>query len=484
MSGNPSAPNPPGAPVPRFSAQAIIDMSKILTDNLEAAVQDSNGGNVYNNIKVMAGHIEASKYMLIPRTFDDYTKATYKTGLPIDLEVIGKRNGLENYMGVAAQAYTSVEKYLHLDDDIATGNRIEFYKIAALNFMALKDNVANEQTRIAAALFRARWCVTGAYRMLKHAKDVGANEYVVVDASSAVTWQSEICSAKTIDDIVKALGSDAQLFVNGVKNKEFGLEWVLNVAENVWCAVEHCFRVRSHHFKSTGNEAASYKDLYDRYLNACYQGDTIWPVDVNHFDIFHTAIHPFKVECLPKVAVHYIAHGLVADAAIVRFSGAPCGHAAITTTQAALDTMSSEIWFDAFTRAYEKKLEMLKVVSDAVLNNKYAYHIAAGLYGMDKKVIVSVDSQNVPIEEAKSNVSAISAAAQGLISALKTANNNALISKFALSNAKALEKPAAQNPLLALRISLVVVKALDDIGDAKDLTAAINIALPNLLKNA
>jgi len=180
------------------------------------------------------------------------------------------------------------------------------------------------------------------------------------------------------------------------------------------------------------------------------------------------------------MTAHYTAHGKVANAAITRMSGSPCGLAQITTAVAALDTMRAEAWWPAFESAYKADIAAAVDFADQINDDKYSFHICAGLYGVTKNNELNHGGKSYTLDAAKSHVQLIASACQGMINALKEAVRNALITKFALQNARALEKPAAANPLLALRITQLVGAALNAISAVDDVKGAIENALPRL----
>jgi hypothetical protein len=142
--------------------------------------------------------------------------------------------------------------------------------------------------------------------------------------------------------------------------------------------------------------------------------------------------------------------------------------------------MKSEMWWNAFALVYKEPLGLLDAATKAIMDNKYGYHIASGLYGETKAVEFSVGGKTIDIEEAKSQTQMIAAAAQGMILALAAAEENKLVSQFALSNARALVKAGAANPMLQIRVNTLIIKAIDMVSDTTDIASAISAALPEL----
>jgi hypothetical protein len=353
-------------------------------------------------------------------------------------------------------------------------------KTSAMNYVAMMKAGLTSPTAFVIGALRARWVATGAYAIADNDRSVSYNEHTVVSIIDPT--YGRIDAAMTLVGMVEAMGDYAAGFQAAMMSEKFGQKWVIKHSENIWAAVEHCFRVRAHHFKTSADDLASYTDLYTRFLKAAYEGKFEWPEEIKMVEVFHTAIHPFKIKALPVMVAHYVAHKKVANAAIIRMSGSPCGNAAITTAAAALDTMRAEAWWSIFYRAYKDLVDLTISVSKQVNDAKYAYHIGASLYGVEKKTTVHSETEEVAMDEAKSRVSAIAAACQGMITALKQATSENLISRFALSNARALEKPAASNPLLSIRITALVLAAINAVAGQEDLKKAIAGALPGQLE--
>lgn len=179
----------------------------------------------------------------------------------------------------------------------------------------------------------------------------------------------------------------------------------------------------------------------------------------------------------------FIAYKKVGAATVVRLSSGPCGCAQVTTAAAALDTMSGEVWFETFRQIYKTQVDAAIEAKDAILNDKYSYHIAAPLYGLVKKTTVSVGGKDLKLHSVVSQIQNVAAACQGMINALSDAKDAQFITGFALSNARALEKAASAVPLLSYRVKAVVEKSIDEITDAKTTSEAMAAAFP-MIKNA
>lgn len=445
---------------------------------LAMVTQDMNGTNIYSNSRAQAGFLEATKYMLVPKDF--YDDALQSPTPDSDIIDIGKSGGISGFLGAAGQPYRANNSYLVGYTSVATDAARKFMmlKIISLNYASLTNAGVSETDAAYAAMFRARWCITGGLAVAL--KDTFTPHMEIRSISSTDQTYGPIVSAADKNELAIALGAKAKALANHITDQNFGVAWVVFYAENVWGAVEHAFRVRGHHFKSTGADKQSYTELYQRYLTACYEGDYRWPPALDPASIFHMAIHPFKIRALPIMVAHFAAYGKLAEAALIRLEGAPNGTAVITTTFAALDTMKSEPWYDAFATVFQADLEDLEEAHDAIMDQKYSAHNGASLYGVNKVQSVTIRGRSQPLAKLRSRFSALASAAQGMINGLNHMKANNMVKSYALANAKALEKAAASNPMLAVRITLLVTKTFEELSSIKDLATAIKVALPNL----
>jgi len=456
------------------------DEQRALAARIDVMMQDNNGNCVYSNERAMVGYIEAAKYLLIPQDTHDRINGANEPRVPIDVTKLGSKNGIMQYANPSTfkDGYTKANPYLfNLRGDRQKDARdLESMKIACLNYVALKDAGLDDANAFVAAALRARWIITGAYHALVEDKATTFTEVRTI--SAADTDFVAILNATTPGDAVLAMGGHAKSFYDAFKSGDYGAKWVTMHAENLWAAVEHCFRVRSHHFKTTPNELDSYVSLYTRYMEAAFPGDFAWPKEVDMFAVFHTAIHPFKIRALPVMVAHYTAHNKIANSAIIRMSGAPCGNAALTTAHAAMATLKGESWWTVFEKTYADSLAEVNSFNEAIISNKYGFHISAGLYGVTKVDEVLHNKVTYTMDQAKQSASLIGAAAQGVIMALRQAKKEQQISKFALDNAMALEKPASHQPLLATKIASLVVAGINAVSEASSINDAIAAALP------
>jgi hypothetical protein len=455
-----------------------------LTRAMAVLTQDANGDNTYNNSQALMGRIEASKYLMIPS--DIWRRANAAGKLDVDLEKFGTTAGVEAYMGIGAAEHIAKNKYFRYSaNDLELEEKAwDMTKIAAINFDSLLNAGMTHLDALYVSTLRARWIMLGALNAMMTDSPVAntINEHIIIN-------EDHERYGKTVatTDIGELADEDAEVvdaYLEAINADEAVSEWVTYHAEALWTAVEYVFRVRGHHYKTTSSEGAAYDALYTRYLNAAYEGSFEWPPGVTKFAIFHTAIHPFKIRALPVLTAHFLAYDRVAESGKIRMHGSPCGHAVITTCVAALATMRGEAWWSAFNDTFGAAIADVSGYALQINNNKYAFHQAAGLYGVKKATVVTKGPEDkktdVNLNDAKMDVKFVAAACQGLINALREAKDNRQIEGFALSNSKALAKAAADAPLLTARIAKLVIGAIQVVNDADGLVSLIRAALPNI----
>jgi len=443
-------------------------------------VQDSNGSGTYSNERAMMGHIEASLFMLIPKTIE--TMARNAPALAVDVKAFGSTYGIKSYLGASSVEYREKNKYFNFypDGTSSSTKALDALKMSILNYSALKNAGYDSLRAYYIAGLRTRWAMTGGMSAMFEKEDTLTKEYVVVDEADST--YGALLKAKTIKAIVALKTTLTEDYLAAHKATTGANEWIVKHSEALWAATEYVFRARGHHYKSDDKSESGYDAVYDRYMRASFEGNFVWPNGLSRADVYHTAIHPFKIRALPIVTAHYLAYGKLSEAAKVRLIGSPCGHAVITTAVAALKTMKGEIWWSSFNKAFEADIKKINAYADQINDNKYGYHQGAGLYGVEKAdaFVDIVTGERVEINTAKSDVKFIAAACQGLIQALTLAKESRNITVFALSNAKALEKAAADAPLLTMRVRILITSSLEMASDAKDITTLVNVLLPDL----
>jgi hypothetical protein len=447
---------------------------------LRLTVQDQNGDDVYKNERTHLGYLDPRYKLVVPA---DYWKDCEDLDeFPVDLKELGKINGIMKYLGEEAKDHQSKLQYLTKTASASDDDAIElvFWKIAVANYLKLANSGIEADQAAYAGMFRARWCITGGLHALAKSSHKPGDEVIKADDTTRDSGIGSIMAAKSVSDLFDQDKLDLAPMIKVLARDNHGVNWVVGISENVWCAVEHAFRVRGHHFISNPGEKEGYEALYNRFMTACYEGKWEIPEGFEWEIIAHTAIHPFKVQALPQVMAHYTAYGLVSPSATLRTSGAPTGHAVITTTSAALNTMASEVWYPTFKSIYSVPIGILNNATKAIKGNKYGYHKSASLYGVTPEKNIMINGEPKDLEEVKGLTSVVGAAAAGLIAALAEVSDRDDTFAFALSNAKALKKAESNNPLMAIRVKELIIAAVESVTEAKGMVAAIKAALPQI----
>lgn len=451
-------------------------------DGLAMAVQDANGDSVYSNNKAQMGFLAANKFLLVGKSFVDANKSYEK--LDVNVKRFGERNGVSKYMGETGTAFARAHPYIVLSDAATDADAVElqYLKLAAMNYMKLIAAGIEPPNAYVAAGLRARWILMGAWQELVADTNTLYVEHVIVGGEGDASAAGGVDRANNIAGVLTAMGNYAEGFAAEHFSDDHGTTFITRHADAFWALSEHLFRTKGHHYKNGPSEEYTYRAFVDRYLTAAYEGNFEWPNALDRFVVFHTAIHPFKIRALVTLTAKLIAHGTISNAGLIRLSGAPVGTAVITTTYAALDTMRAEAWYSPFNTVYTNEIRELESFASQIQDNRYGFHMASRLYGVDSVRLVTSPllENSIEVEQAKSRVSAIAAAAQGMISALNQAVEVGAIAGFALSNARSLEKAASANPLLSMRINTLVTKAVDSVTEARTLNDAITNALPML----
>lgn len=462
------------------------NLARNLAERLSTSeiLQDANGDDVYSALKVQLGYIQAHHTLHLPKSLTDAWLAADKSYAKIaDIEQLttadySNRVNVESYlsanpyqMGIISSVTPDGDVTYHENLDAAT---LDILKVIALNYLVMSSNADSINSAAVIAKLRGRFVELGLANVMMqdNETDVGRREYVIVDENHEDDRFKAINAATTFLEFTTALDDKAQeIVLNVIMNDEL-TTWVTKYADHIISATEYVFRTRGHHFKTTNEEQDSYIKLYTRYFEASFPGESFSIPDATFFDIFHSAIHPFKIRSLVVMTHHFAMHRTLAPASLLRFSGAPTGNAMITTTVAALGNLAGESWYPKFMAIYSGQINMLKTARDAICAQRYSYHQAAGLYGVSKKDSVKIGDVTMQLEEVKATCSSIAAACQGYINILKELVESRQITGFALSNAKALEKAAAQSPLMALKISALVGTSIEIITNTNDVKTA------------
>lgn len=449
---------------------------------MAALLQDTNGSAVYSNEKALFGYLATDLHLILPADIvTDICKQQAQTDVPkkrITLETLGKATGLEHYLSGDAEKYRKEVGYLPLSDGVKT------LKVAAMNYIKLTtagasgDFKINDQTSIFISLLRARWVSLGCLFTDKSTeindKTRTQSEVIVVKAKPTGDIYERIAAASSVKEIFTAMGTAATPFSLGCKSETHGMNLAVKLAEAIWCTSEYLFRTRGHHFKD------SYVEPIKKVMRAAFEGNLHLPDNAEWNHIFHTAIHPFGVMALPIMAAHFMIHGVVGNALMLRMGAAPNGVAAITTSKAVIDVIATESWYPKFAGNFAEQLTLCSKLAEVIMDDKYSYSLAAGLYGLTRKTTVTIDGKKYSVEAGKGHVAGIATVGQGLINALTAQKANGTIEGFSFENAQALAKMARANPLLAAKVASIVGLSLDLLAQAKTMDEAASMVFPSV----
>lgn len=440
--------------------------------------QTENGDYVYSTEKTLMGHIEAAKYLLVPADFHALVQDA--ADMTIDVQLFGSLAGFDHYANDYAARYCGEVPYLNYGNTTHDENlhNLAIMKIILLNYSALLDAGLDDVNAYVCAQYRARWMITGAYKSLVDDETRTTVEHVIVTPDHVL--YGGIVAAQTMVEIHTAAPAMFEALFRFIERYPEHGQFVVETAEHVFAAVEHVFRTKGHHFKNTSSDKPIYTAAYTKYFNAAFEGNFNWPSEIDMFHVFHTAIHPFRIKSLVIMTAHYLMYNKISAAAAMRITGAPCGSAMITTTNATLMCMKAEAWWPAFHRTFGDTIAIVDSMSNQILDNRYGYHQAAALYGVTKLNTVTVDGVSIRITTAKSRIAYISAAAQGMISALEELVRDRAIDGFALSNAKCLAKSAKNAPMLCASIRSLILSTAQIVSEQTTISGLITHALPNI----
>jgi len=250
------------------------------------------------------------------------------------------------------------------------------------------------------------------------------------------------------------------------------MKWAINNADLLWNMSEHLMRTRGHHYKQ------EYDTMIERMYKSSSTGNVDWPVTVSKNDVLRTAIHPFGIKALPHIALRNIWHGTIGNGMIRRITGASNGYAAATTAYAAFAMISSEPWYGAYSAAYADQIELVSVFARTMLDDRYAFHESANLYGIVPKRTIYWNDTNYSMQDVDSAVSAVAPVLQGFIEWSKEQSRTTASTTFAFANAKVLEKRTQSNPIAVIRLKSLLQATIENIKDAESTKASIREAFP------
>lgn len=466
--------------MPAFSPEAV--------EALKGIHQGTNGKDTYSNDKAMYGYIAADKYMYVTAELLEKMEEHWKTDEAPRYAAsdMGKRMAYANFKKENSDAKEYQRKKPYLIYGNTADERLDLQRIQACNYMTLKASGLDPTDAFVCAALRTRWLSLGCLYTDSKTTWAGNNspfdETMVMAAptskkpSELETSIGKLAAATDLAEIANAFKSDddAQAYVNAMQDKAVGLSWVVNSAEAIWAIVEYFFRTRGHHWKK------AYMELAKKMFNSGFEGNLELPSALDVDALFHTSIHPFGVAQLPKMVYHFALCAKLGNSFLLRLEAAPNGLAVITTSAAALDSLRTEAWWNAFYKNMKDQVDLVTAMSKVILADKYSYHMSANLYNATKKNTISVGSRDLTLEEAKSAASPVATVVEGFINYLNEEVKQNTIKSFSLSNAKSLTKHASGNPSLAIKVTILCDIVSRVLNDTTDMAVASKAVFPEL----
>ena len=433
-----------------------------MRDLLAAIAEDHNGDHVYNNVRATIGYVtEAEKLRVIAgMNFDEPPN--------LDLVQLGSQTAFTANLGQAGDAWRTNNPVVGpLGTNLTALNKLKLVLLNAQPLVNVNTGIDNKRACFI-ALLRVRWLTTGCLFATRAARAVTHDEVVVVPVTHPVVMAADYDDLRALPDyadLMTYLGS-----TNGLNVATF----VVSNAEIIWNTAEHMVRVRGHHYRP------EYEKIIQTTYKSASAGNVEWPDEFYLVDALRTAIHPFGLKALVCIAYKNIWHGLVGNGLIKRITGASNGYACATTAYAGFAMISSEPWYAVWSAAYTQQIDLVTKFSVAMLNDRYSYHESAALYGIEPKRSITVGTVQYSMNDVENAVNAVAPVLQGFIQWSREAAQRANDATYAFANAKVLEKRAAMNPVMVLKMTALLEATVRHVTDATTTKDSIKEAFPEL----
>lgn len=466
--------------MPTFSAGALDALTKF--------TQFQNGEDTYSNDKAMYGYIDANKYMYVSPDYLARMNAFWASDAAPSFSTVqmGQRMAYDKLK----KDHPLVDDYIQENPYLIYGNnaaeQLDLNKMQLANYFGLTAAGLAPLDAYLAAAFRTRWMALGCLFTKSNDRVSGNHspfDETIVMAAAPTTAPTDleevieaILNANDNDDLGDCFPDDDALkaYQDVATDSEIGASWVVGSAEAIWAIVEYFFRTRGHHWKH------EYLDLAKKMFNSGFEGNRDLPTTIDPNALFHTAIHPFGVMQLPKMAYHFALCAKLGNSFLLRLEAAPNGLAVVTTSAAALDCLRTEAWWGAFYANMRDSIELVTSMASVILGNKYSYHMSANLYGATKLATIPVGNGELTIEDAKAKASPIATVVEGFISYLENEVKDGTIDSFSLRNAKSLKKHASSNPSLSIKVTILCELVARVLSDTSSMATASGAVFPVL----
>jgi hypothetical protein len=423
---------------------------------IEYSAQTANGDDTYSNDKALFGYIPTSDFLVLPTNYNP------KNLGDMSVRDLGKQNAYLDYVGEAANAvaYRAANEYID-----APTNLIKL-KITLLNYVNLRGTIPDIAPAFYVCQLRLRWIMRRfLYSQLVDRK-VTYDE--VRQANPAIQIEKAINDAPTLAALTD-LGNTNALVKEYLEfsTTHIGLVWIkhsIKYAETWWAITEFLMRTKGHHFKQ------EYTDVITKAFRSVSENNVDFEFPAWYHLITRVAIHPFGLKALVLGTYNSVAFGKLGNGLILRLSGAPNGFAAITTASAGISMLKTEFWYNEFEKTYKNSIVLIDAMAKQMIDDKYAYHLAANLYGVVPKRVIKVNNVDIDMARADMAVTAVAGVIQGYIvwSRLKTEGKIT----FSFGNAKSLEKRCQTNPTMVQKIVALLDLTMTTIEDSDSIAEA------------
>jgi len=442
----------PAAPVP-IPVSALMKYVSIM-------MEDINGDHIYSNEKAILGYMPTNEHMVL------LPGINYDGPPEMNMTTLGKLETVNTNLGPPGDDYRADNPYLV--NPMIT--EITMVKLCLLNMRSLMSGTSPHKIEDALLIsaLRTRWLKLGCLFQSLADRAVQRDEVTYAKADD------QIVLSRTEDDLMIADAAAYVAHLNFMSSEAGGkiMEWATTNAELVWNMTEHLMRSRGHH----------YKEDFSKMANTMYAssspGNEAWPTAINMLLALRTAIHPFGIRALPVMAYHFIWHGKIGLGMVKRITGASNGFAAATTAYAGMSMISSEPWYAKYVATYENQIALLQYFAREMLNNRYAFHESASLYGITPIRHIMVNGISNSMADVDLAVSAIAPVLQGFIEWSKEFDKKSVTQTFTFAGAKVLERRAGANPIQVVRLKALLTTTIKLIEDAATSSEAITETFP------
>ena len=428
---------------PTSSAAAAGGPVVSYTTELEAALlimeQGLNGDDVYDNNKSLYGFVKTEEYLILPGERKDYLVKQLVTVKNTDPAIADRQYtpefpniAIEDFQKptfVADQTPAKIQDYTDNHAYVYPNSRLRNMQITLMNYHQLVASGMYGADAYLVACFRCRWIILGMLTVRLQDTSGLVEEITFVKANARGSVLEQMAAAKSEKDVLNVDPALGAQYVKYSLDTEAGYKFVVANAEIVIAIVEYMMRTRGHHYK------IEYAQTMTKFYESCHESTRKWPSSLDMKAIFRTAIHPFGLKALPVMVAHFVMYGKLPNAVLFKLSGAPNGMAVLTTTLACLKAMRSEAWWGSFEKVYATQLAEVKHFSSVVLSQKYNFHMACRLYGMQPITSTKFNGVDYTVDQMRESGTVMASMAQGYINAMSAAKASNDISSFSFENA-------------------------------------------------